>query len=123
MKIIFQLMLGYFAIYIFGAECCINPKILPTSLGDGLGTRAVQGILVGSQKHSYLRSASRPLTSASAALLLDKLSQIESVKLHTYNYIQSQETPRKEPTIRLTIIGYPLVVISLLISLSIGGRQ
>ncbi|MCZ0905298.1 hypothetical protein ON021_35920, partial [Microcoleus sp. HI-ES] len=71
MKIIFQLMLGYFAVAIFGAECGINPKILPTSLGDGHGTRPVEEILIPSQKHSYLRSGSRPLTSASAALFLD----------------------------------------------------
>ncbi|MGB7895694.1 MAG: diguanylate cyclase, partial [Microcoleus sp.] len=122
MKIIFQLMLGYFAVAIFGAECCINPKKLPTSLGDGHGTSPVEGIVVGSQKHSYLRSASRPLTSASAALFLDKLSPIEPLKLPSYNYIQSQKNSRKEPTIRLTIIGYSLVFICLVISLFIRGK-
>ncbi|HSF73067.1 MAG TPA: hypothetical protein VLA84_04630, partial [Microcoleus sp.] len=96
MKIIFQLILGYFAVAIFGVECGMNPKILPTTVGDESGTRPVERILVLSQTHSYLRSASRPLTSARAALFLDKFSQIEPVKLPTYNYIQSQETPRKE---------------------------
>ena len=85
MKIIVYLFLGYLAVAIFPVECCINPKILQTSVGDGAGTRPVQGILVCSQKHSYLRSASNPLTSASAALFLDKFSQIEPVKLPTYN--------------------------------------
>jgi hypothetical protein len=66
MSIIFQLILGYFAVAMFGVECGINPKILPTSLGEGHGTSPVEGIWIGSQKNSYLRSASRPLTSASA---------------------------------------------------------
>ena len=122
MKIIFQLMLGYFVVAIFGAKCGINPKILPTSLGDGHGTRPVEGILIRSQKYSYLRSASRPLTSATAALFLDKLSQIEPVKLPTYNYIQSQDNPKKEPTIRLTIIGHYLVFVCVVISLLIRGK-
>ena len=85
MKIIVYLFLGYLAVAIFPVECCINPKILQTSVGHGSGTDPVQGILVGSQKHSYVRSASHPLSSASAALFLDKLSQIEPVKLPTYN--------------------------------------
>jgi hypothetical protein len=80
-------VLGYLAVAVFGVECGINPKTLPTSLGDGHGTPPVAGILVRSQKHSYLQSASHPLTSASATLFLDKLSQIEPVKLPTYNYI------------------------------------
>ncbi|MEG4457374.1 hypothetical protein [Microcoleus sp. N9_A1] len=122
MKIIFQLMLGYFAVAIFAAKCGINPKILPTSVGDRHGTPPVEGILIQSQKHSYLRSASRPLTSASPALFLDKLSPIEAVQLPTYNYIQSQDTPRKEPTIRLSIIGHFLVFIFVLISLLIRGK-
>ncbi|MEG4616829.1 hypothetical protein QUB57_33650 [Microcoleus sp. F6_C1] len=82
MQIILQLMLGYFAVAIFAVECCTHPKILPTSLGDGPAIRPVEWILVRSQKHSYLRSASRYLTSASATLFLDKLSKTEPVKLH-----------------------------------------
>ena len=122
MQSIFKFMLGYFAVAIFGVECGINPKILPTSLGEGHGTRPVEGILIGSQKHSYLRSASRPLTSASATLFLDKLSRIQPVKFPISNYIQSQENPKKEPTIRLKIICFYLVFIYLLISLLSGAK-
>ncbi|MEG4234642.1 hypothetical protein QUA40_21435 [Microcoleus sp. Pol11C3] len=120
MTIIIQLVLGYLGLAVFPVECCINPKILQTSVGDEPGTRPVQGMLVWFQKHSYLRSASHPLNSASAALFLDTLSQIDSVKLPTYNYIKSQETPRKKPSIRLTIISYDLGFIYLLINLIIN---
>ncbi|MEG4407588.1 MULTISPECIES: hypothetical protein [unclassified Microcoleus] len=95
MKRIFQLVLKYLTVAIFPVECGINPKKLQASVGDGSGSRPVQRILVASQKHSYLRSASHPLSSASAALFLDKLSQMESVKLPTYHYIHFQETSKK----------------------------
>ncbi|MEG4852661.1 EAL domain-containing protein [Microcoleus sp. B5-D4] len=122
MKIIFQLVWGYLAVAVFGVECGINPKTLPTSLGDGQGTPPVEGILIRSQKHSYLRSASRPLTSTSASLFWDKLSQIKPVKLPIDNYIPSQENSRKKPTIRLRIISYSLVFICLVISLLLRGK-
>src|SRR6476620_5022488 len=122
MKIIFQLILGYFTVAIFGVECGINPKMLPTSLGDGHGTLLVEWIMIRSQKHSYLRSASPPLTSASAPLFLDKLSPIEPLQLPTYNYIQSHESQIKEPNFSLKIIGNYLVFIFLLISLLIRGK-
>lgn len=88
-------MLEYFAVAIFAAESGINPKILPTSLGDGHGTRPVEGTLIRSQKQSYLQSGSDPLTSVRVALFLDKLFPIEPVKLPISNYIPSQDTPKK----------------------------
>jgi len=122
MKIIFQLILGYLAVAIFGVECGINPKILSTSLADGHGPPPVEGILILSQKHSYLRLASRPLTSIRASLFWDKLSPIEPVNLPIDNYIPSQDTPRKEPTLRLAIIAPYLVFICVVISLVIRGK-
>jgi hypothetical protein len=89
MKITHRLILGSLIAAIFGVECCINAKIL-VAVGDGDGNSALGAILVAPEKHSYLRSASRPSASASADLLLDKLSQIEPVNVASDNFIQSQ---------------------------------
>lgn len=118
MKITGQLMLGYLTAAIFGVECCINPKILPT-VGYGDGNRTVEAVGVGAEKLSYLRSASRPATSPSADLFVDKLSKIELVNRPTDNFLQFQETPQKERTVSLVIIGYYLAFISVVISLLI----
>ncbi|MEG4344213.1 EAL domain-containing protein [Microcoleus sp. A003_D6] len=119
MKITGQLMLGYLMAAIFGVKCCINAKILPTSVGDGDGNRAVAAILVGYEKLSYLRSASRPATSASADLFVDKLSQIKLVNPPTQNFLHSEEISEKERRFTLETIGY-VALISVVISLSIG---
>ncbi|MEG4803526.1 EAL domain-containing protein [Microcoleus sp. ARI1-B5] len=117
MKITGQLMLGYLTAAIFGVECCINAKILPASVGEGDGNRAVEAILVAPQKVRYLRSASRPVTWAGTDLFVDELSQIEPVNPPTYNFIQSPKNPENERTFSLKIIGYYLAFISVAISL------
>ncbi len=123
MKISYRLMLGYLTAAILGVQgCCINAKTLPASRGDG--NRSVETILVQSRKISYLRSAFRA-TSGSTDLFVNKLSQIESVKSPTDNFIQSQETPKKQHIFSLEIIGSYLaflsVVVSLLIKTNIVG--
>ncbi|MEG4277204.1 hypothetical protein QUA62_06940 [Microcoleus sp. MON1_C1] len=115
MKIIYGLILGSLTAAIFGGECCINAKILLASVGDGNGNRALGAILVAPEKFSYWRSTSRPPASASADLLLDKLSHIESVNLPSDNFIQSEEIPEKEGAFRLKIIGSYLAFISVVI--------
>ena len=119
MKITHRLILGSLIAAIFGVECCINAKILVASVGDGDGNRALGAILVAPEKHSYLRSASRPPASASADLLLGKLSQIEPVNLPSDNFIQSQEILGKERSLRLITICAYLACISVVISLLI----
>jgi len=119
MKITNRLILGSLIAAIFGVECCINPKILVASVGDGDGNRALGAILVVPEKHSYLRSASRPSASASAELFLEKLFQIEPVNLPSDNFIQSQEITGKERSLRLITICAYLACISVLISLLI----
>ena len=119
MKITHRLILGSLIAAIFGVECCINAKTLVASVGDGDGNRALGAILVAPEKHSYLPSASRPSASVSADLLLDKLSQIESVNLPSDNFIQSQEITRKERSLRLITICAYLACISVVISLLI----
>jgi diguanylate cyclase (GGDEF)-like protein/PAS domain S-box-containing protein len=119
MKITGQLMLGYLTAAIFGVECCINnAKILPARVGEQDGNRAVEVIWVAPEKVRYLRSASRPATSASADLFVEQLSEIDSVNPPTtYNFIQSPENPEKERTFSLKIIGYYLAFIAVVISL------
>ena len=117
MKITHRLILGSLIAAIFGVECCINAKTLVASVGDGDGNRALGAILVAPEKHSYLRSASRPSASVSADLLLDKLSQIEPVNLPSDNFIQSQEITGKERSLRLITICAYLGCISVAISL------
>jgi diguanylate cyclase (GGDEF)-like protein/PAS domain S-box-containing protein len=117
MKITDRLILGYLTAAIFGVECCFNAKILPASVGDGDGTRAVEAILVAPEKVRYLRSASRPATSAGADLFVEQLSKIEPVNLPTYNFIQAQENPEKDRTFSLKTIGYHMAFISVVISL------
>jgi diguanylate cyclase (GGDEF)-like protein/PAS domain S-box-containing protein len=119
MKITHRLIWGSLIAAIFGVECCINAKILVASVGDGDGNRALGEILVAPEKHSYLRSASRPSASVSADLLLDKLSQIEPVNLRSDNFIQSQEITGKERSLRLITICAYLACISVVISLLI----
>ena len=115
MKISYRLMLGYLTAAILGVQgCCINAKILPASGGDG--NRSVETILVQSRKISYLRSASRA-HSGSADLFVKKLSQIESVKSPTDNFIRSQETPEKQHIFSLEIIGSYLAFLSVVVSL------
>src|SRR4028118_947764 len=104
MKITHRLILGYLTAAIFGVECCINAKVL-VAVGDGDGNRALGSILVAPEKHSYLRSASRPSASASADLFLDKLSQIEPVNLRSDNFLQSQEILGKECSLKLITIS------------------
>src|SRR4028119_922794 len=118
MKITHRLILGSLTAAIFGVDCCINAKIL-VAVGDGNGNRALGSILVAPEKHSYLRSASRPSASVSAELLLDKLFQIEPVNLPTDNFIQSQEITGKERSLRLITICAYLACISVVISLLI----
>ncbi len=119
MKITHRLILGSLIAAIFGVECCINAKIFVASVGDGDGNRALGAILVAPEKHSYLRSASRPSASVSSDLLLDKLSQIEPVNLPSDNFIQSQEITGKERSLRLITICAYLACISVVISLLI----
>ncbi|MBD0308496.1 MAG: diguanylate cyclase, partial [Microcoleus sp. T1-bin1] len=119
MKITHRLILGSLIAAIFGVECCINAKILVASVGEGDGNRALEPILVAPEKHSYLRSASRPPASASADLSLEKLSQIEPVNLPSHNFIQSQEITGKERSLRLITICAYLACISVVISLLI----
>jgi PAS domain S-box len=119
MKITHRLILGSLTAAIFGVECCINAKILVASVGDGDGNRALGSILVAPEKHSYLRSASRPSASASADLFFDKLSQIEPVNLRSDNFIQSQEILGKERSLKLITICAYLACISVVISLLI----
>src|SRR4028119_791249 len=120
MKITHRLILGSLTAAIFGVECCINTKILVASVGDGDGNRALGSILVATEKHSYLRSASRPSASASADLFFDnKLSQIEPVNLRSDNFIQSQEILGKERSLKLITICAYLACISVVISLLI----
>ena len=118
MKISYRLMLGYLTAAILGVECCINPKILPASAAGGDGNRSVETILVVARKLKYLRSASRA-TSANADLFVDKSSQTESINLPTHNFIQSQETPEKDRSFSLQIIGSYLAFISVVIALLI----
>src|SRR4028119_1858667 len=101
MKITHRLIWGSLTAAIFGVECCINAKILLASVGDGDGNRALVSILVAHEKHSYLRSASRPSASASADLFLEKLFQIGPINLRSDNVIQSQEITGKEGSLRL----------------------
>lgn len=117
MKITDRLILGYLTAAIFGVECCFNAKILPASVGDGDGTRAVEAILVAPEKVRYLRSASRPATSAGADLFVEQSSKIEPVNPPTYNFIQAQENPEKERTFSLKTMGYYMAFISVAISL------
>ena len=119
MKITHRLILGSLIAAIFGVECCINAKILVASVGEGDGNRALGAILVAPEKHSYLRSASRPSASASAELFLEKLFQIEPVNLPSDNFIQSQEITGKERSLRLITICAYLACISVVISLLI----
>ena len=84
MKITHRLILGSLTAAIFGVECCLNAKIL-VAVGNGDGNRTLGSILVAPEKHSYLRSASRPSASVSAELLLDKFSQLKSVNLPSDN--------------------------------------
>ena len=120
MKITHRLIWGSLIAAIFGVECCINAKILVASVGDRDGNRALGAIWVAPEKHSYLRSASRPSASASAELFLEKLFQIEPVNLPTSdNFIQSQEITGKERSLRLITICAYLACISVVISLLI----
>ena len=119
MKITGQLILGYLTAAVFGVECCINAKIVPASVGDGGGNRAVEAIFVAPEKLSYLRSASGAATIADTDLFVDKLSKIESVNPPSDNFIQSHENREKQRSLSLQIIGY-LVFIYVAISLLIG---
>ena len=118
MKITHRLILGSLTAAIFGVECCLNAKIL-VAVGNGDGNRTLGSILVAPEKHSYLRSASRPSASVSAELLLDKFSQLKSVNLPSDNFIQSQEITGKERSLRLITICAYLACISVVISLLI----
>jgi hypothetical protein len=94
MKITGKLMLGYLTAAVFGVECCINAKILPGSLGERGGNRAVEASLVAPHTISYWRSASGA-NSARADLFEDQLSPIAPVRQPSDNFIQSQENPQK----------------------------
>ena len=117
MKIIGQLMLGYLTATILGMKCCINPKIVATSVRYEYG-RSVESIVIVPQKLSYLRSGS-PTTPASADLFVNQLSQIKQVNSPSDNFVQSQETSQEQRTFSFEIIGSYLAFISVVISLLI----
>ena len=116
MKTIEQLMLGYLTAAFLGMECCINPKILPATVGAGDGNLAVKAILVAPENTSYNRSISGT-NSAIAELFVDKSSYIEPVNTPTYNFIDSEKNSGTYPSFSLKQISFFLVFISLAVSL------
>ncbi len=119
MKITYQLIFASLAAAIFGVEYCINSITLSESTGETSGNRGVEAILVEPEKLSSLGASSRPTTSATADLFVDKLSQREPVHSPSNNFILSPENPEIKRNFSLEIICSYLALISVVISLLI----
>lgn len=119
MKIRYQWILASLTAAIFGVECCINSLKLSASTGDTTGNRGVEAILVEPEKLSSLGASSRPTTSATADLFVDKLSQREPVHPPSKNFILSPQISENKRSLSWEIICSYLAFISVVISLLI----